>query len=92
MGDLGMGECSLRAARMARISPSSSRTLGRLPRARTWSAWNPGHIGGDFSLLWSGEAAAMARETDAEALTRQLWDDALDRAAGLRAGMAARAG
>jgi hypothetical protein len=52
MGDLGMGECSLRAARMARISPSSSRTLGRLPRARTWSAWNPGHIGGDFSLLF----------------------------------------
>lgn len=47
---------------------------------------------GDFSLLWSGEAAAMARETDAEALTRQLWDDALDCAAGLRAGMAARAG
>ena len=47
---------------------------------------------GDFSLLWSGEAAALARETDAEALTRQLWDDALDCAAGLRAGMAARAG
>lgn len=27
-------------------------TLGRLPLARTWSARNPGHIGGDFSLLF----------------------------------------
>ncbi|UTV56701.1 NAD(P)H-dependent flavin oxidoreductase [Burkholderia arboris] len=38
----------------------------------------------DFSLLWSGEAAALAREADAGELTRRLWDDALACAAGLR--------
>ncbi len=38
----------------------------------------------DFSLLWSGEAAALAREEDAGTLTRRLWDDALACAAGLR--------
>lgn len=32
---------------------------------------------GDFSLLWSGEAAALAREEDAELLTRELWNEAL---------------
>ncbi len=31
---------------------------------------------GDFSPLWAGEAAALAREEDAETLTRQLWADA----------------
>ena len=38
----------------------------------------------DFSLLWSGEAAALASEEDAGVLTRRLWDDALACAAGLR--------
>ena len=38
----------------------------------------------DFSLLWSGEAAALAREEDAGELTRRLWRDALACAAGLR--------
>jgi nitronate monooxygenase len=31
----------------------------------------------DFSLLWAGEAAALAREEDAGALTLRLWEDAL---------------
>jgi len=30
----------------------------------------------DFSLLWSGEAAALAREEDAGLLTQRLWDEA----------------
>jgi nitronate monooxygenase len=30
---------------------------------------------GDFSPLWAGEAAALAREEGAEALTRRLWAD-----------------
>ncbi|VWC49962.1 2-nitropropane dioxygenase [Burkholderia aenigmatica] len=38
----------------------------------------------DFSLLWSGEAAALAREEEAGELTRRLWRDALACAAGLR--------
>lgn len=37
----------------------------------------------DLSLLWSGEAAALAREEDAGVLTRRLWDDACDLARGL---------
>ena len=31
---------------------------------------------GDFSPLWAGESAALAREEGAEALTRRLWADA----------------
>ncbi len=31
---------------------------------------------GDFSPLWSGEAAALTREEDAGALTRRLWAEA----------------
>jgi nitronate monooxygenase len=31
---------------------------------------------GDFSPLWAGEAAVLAREESAETLTRQLWADA----------------
>jgi nitronate monooxygenase len=31
---------------------------------------------GDFSPLWAGEAAPLAREEGAEALTRRLWADA----------------
>src|SRR6202042_2656068 len=31
---------------------------------------------GDFSPLWAGESAALAREESAEALTRRLWTDA----------------
>ena len=31
---------------------------------------------GDFSPLWAGEAAALARDEGAEALTRRLWADA----------------
>jgi nitronate monooxygenase len=30
---------------------------------------------GDFSPLWAGESAALAREESAEALTRRLWAD-----------------
>ena len=30
---------------------------------------------GDFSPLWAGELAALAREEGAEALTRRLWAD-----------------
>ena len=30
----------------------------------------------DLSMLWAGEAAALAREEGAEALTRRLWDEA----------------
>jgi nitronate monooxygenase len=33
---------------------------------------------GDFSPLWAGEAAALAREESAETLTRQLWADAVE--------------
>jgi nitronate monooxygenase len=40
--------------------------------------------GGDFSPLWSGEAAALAREEDAAALTRGLSLEALAAAGGLR--------
>jgi nitronate monooxygenase len=32
---------------------------------------------GDFSPLWAGEAAALARDEGAEALTRRLWADGL---------------
>jgi nitronate monooxygenase len=32
---------------------------------------------GDFSPLWAGESAALAREEGAEALTQRLWADAL---------------
>jgi nitronate monooxygenase len=38
---------------------------------------------GDFSALWAGESAALAREEDAEALTRRLWAEAVDVMAGL---------
>ena len=37
----------------------------------------------DFSILWAGEAAALAREEDAGRLTGRLWEDALKCAAGL---------
>lgn len=37
----------------------------------------------DLSPLWSGEAAALAREEDAGVLTRRLWNDACDLARGL---------
>jgi nitronate monooxygenase len=37
----------------------------------------------DFSLLWAGEAAALAREEDAGALTLRLWDDAFKCMSGL---------
>jgi nitronate monooxygenase len=38
---------------------------------------------GDFSPLWAGEAAALAREEGAEALTRRLWSDGQAVMAGL---------
>jgi nitronate monooxygenase len=38
---------------------------------------------GDFSPLWAGESAALARDEGAEALTRRLWADALDVMSGL---------
>ncbi len=37
----------------------------------------------DFSLLWSGEAAALAREADAGELTLALWQEAARRASSL---------
>ena len=37
----------------------------------------------DFSPLWAGEAAALAREENAEALTRRLWADGLAVMSGL---------
>lgn len=41
---------------------------------------------GDFSPLWSGEAAALTREEDAGALTRRLWAEAQAIAAALSLG------
>lgn len=38
---------------------------------------------GDFSPLWSGEAASLARDMDAGELTRLLWQEALGAARGL---------
>jgi nitronate monooxygenase len=38
---------------------------------------------GDFSPLWAGESAALAREESAEAVTHRLWEEALDVMAGL---------
>ena len=38
---------------------------------------------GDFSPLWAGEAAALARDEGAEPLTRRLWNDALAVMSGL---------
>ncbi|WER49838.1 nitronate monooxygenase [Cupriavidus sp. WKF15] len=38
----------------------------------------------DFSILWAGEAAAMAREEDAGLLTQRLWEEAQKCASGLR--------
>jgi nitronate monooxygenase len=38
----------------------------------------------DFSPLWAGEAAALAREEGAEALTRRLWAEGQAAMAGLR--------
>jgi nitronate monooxygenase len=40
----------------------------------------------DFSPLWAGESAALARDEGAEALTRRLWTDALAAMSGLRGG------
>jgi nitronate monooxygenase len=40
----------------------------------------------DFSPLWSGEAAALAREEDAGVLTRRLWREARDLIKGLATG------
>jgi nitronate monooxygenase len=37
----------------------------------------------DFSPLWAGEAAALAREEGAESLTRRLWADGQAIMAGL---------
>ena len=39
---------------------------------------------GDFSLLWSGQAAALAHEEDAGALTQRLWTDAQECASTLQ--------
>ena len=41
---------------------------------------------GDFSILWPGEAAAMAREEDAGLLTQRLWKEAQECASGLTCG------
>ncbi len=41
---------------------------------------------GDFSILWAGEAAAMAREEDAGLLTQRLWKEAQECASGLTCG------
>jgi nitronate monooxygenase len=38
---------------------------------------------GDFSPLWAGESAALARDEGAEALTRRLWTDAQAMMSGL---------
>ena len=38
---------------------------------------------GDFSPLWAGEAAALAREEGAEAVTRRLWTEAVEVMSGL---------
>jgi nitronate monooxygenase len=38
---------------------------------------------GDFSQLWAGEAAALAREEGADAVTRRLWSDGLAVMSGL---------
>jgi nitronate monooxygenase len=38
---------------------------------------------GDFSPLWAGEAAALARDEGAEALTRRLWKEGQAVMAGL---------
>ena len=38
----------------------------------------------DFSALWAGESAALARDEGAEALTHRLWTDALAVMSGLR--------
>ena len=35
------------------------------------------HGKADFSPLWAGEAAALAREESAEAITRRIWTEAL---------------
>ena len=39
---------------------------------------------GDFSPLWAGQAAALAREEDAGALTERLWREAKATLAALR--------
>jgi nitronate monooxygenase len=39
---------------------------------------------GDYSPLWAGQAAALAREEDAGALTEQLWREAKETLAALR--------
>jgi nitronate monooxygenase len=41
----------------------------------------------DLSLLWSGEAASLAREDDAQGLTQRLWNEAREQANGLAAVM-----
>jgi len=46
---------------------------------------------GDFSLLWSGEAAALAREADATQLTQQIWAAARQCAAGMGPALDSRA-
>ena len=39
---------------------------------------------GDYSPLWAGQAAALAREEDAGALTERLWREAKARLMALR--------
>ena len=38
------------------------------------AAWEK-RASSDFSPLWAGESAALARDEGAEALTRRLWDE-----------------
>jgi len=47
---------------------------------------------GDFSPLWAGEAAGLAREMDAGDLTRLLWREALEVARGLELSLRASEG
>jgi len=56
--------------------------LWRLERLRRAAAEKRGSS--DFSPLWTGESAALARDEGAETLTRRLWAEGQAVMAGLR--------
>ena len=83
-----------RPARRAASSTGSWPRSDRLPRTRRNFRFAAGAAAplraaaeklgsGDFSPLWAGEAAALAREEGAEALTRRLWAEGQAVMAGL---------
>ena len=72
----------------AKATSTSAADIDRLPTYGEAMRYDPAASplalrASDFSLLWAGEAAALAREEDAGALTLRLWQDAMKCVSGL---------